>query len=171
MKCPKNNVPTIDGNIMNWNGFWQQFSVAVNNKNRLKDTKKLVYLIDTFKNEPVKHLSEGLTQDAEYYKDAIDCPGKCYEWQCIIHQDDIHTILDASLKDSHGKELCHLYYVANQRLCAFKLMKNESFASFITSILDTNLDQATMFGWQRHTQGYKRSNVKCEIVGAPQFTS
>ena len=58
------------------------------------------------------------------------------------------AILDAPfLKDGNSKELRCLHDVANQHHCALKLMKYETSASFVMSILELNLDQATI-KWQ-----------------------
>ena len=44
VKLPKIDVPTFNGNILNWWTFWEQFSVAVHNHDNFSDSEKLVYL-------------------------------------------------------------------------------------------------------------------------------
>ena len=41
---------------------------------------------------------------------------------------------------------------SKQHLPALTVMKYETFASLVTSILELKLDHTTMFEWQRHTQ-------------------
>ena len=38
------DVPTFDGNILNWNTFWEQFEVAIHSKTQLTKAEKLAYL-------------------------------------------------------------------------------------------------------------------------------
>ncbi len=45
VKLPKLDVPTYDGNILNWTTFWEQFTVAVHGHSSLSDTEKLAYLL------------------------------------------------------------------------------------------------------------------------------
>ena len=71
IKLPKINVPNFDGDVLNWNSFWQQFNVAIHSKAQLNDAEKLAYRRDVLKDGPARYIVEGLTQDASYYKEAI----------------------------------------------------------------------------------------------------
>lgn len=42
-RLPKLNLPTFDGNVLNWHQFWDQFSSTIDNKN-LPEVDKLSYL-------------------------------------------------------------------------------------------------------------------------------
>ena len=71
----------------------------------------------------------------------------------MIYRAHTHAILDApSLKDGNSKELRHLHDVAKQHLCALKVMKYDTFALLVTSMLELKLDHTTMFEWQWHMQ-------------------
>ena len=49
VKLPKLDVPTFDGNILNWRSFWEQFRVSVHDRSTLSDSEKLVYLQHSLK--------------------------------------------------------------------------------------------------------------------------
>ena len=105
------------------------------------------------KDGPARHVSESLTHDAKCYKEAIDSLQKCHDQLRVIHRAHTRAILHApSLKDANCKELRRLHDVAKQHLRALRVMKYETFASFVTSILDLNINHTTMFEWQWHTQ-------------------
>ena len=53
-----------------------------------------------------------------------------------------------------GKELRQLHDIANQHMWAIKAMGYSPW-TFVTSILETKLDQTTMFEWQKHSQDSK----------------
>ena len=44
VKLPKIDVSMFDGNILHWQTFWEQFSVAIHDHADISDIKKLVYL-------------------------------------------------------------------------------------------------------------------------------
>ena len=44
IKLPKIDVPTFDGNVMNWHSFWEQYQVLIHSKTQLADPEKLAYL-------------------------------------------------------------------------------------------------------------------------------
>ena len=95
IKLPKLNVPTFDGNILNWSTFWQQFDMAIHSKAQLKDAEKLAYFRDALRDGPARNVVEGLSQDADYYKEAIGClrrhydPGPAppyFKWSGWLHE-------------------------------------------------------------------------------------
>ena len=71
VKLPKLDVPTFDGNILNWRSFWEQFCVSVHDRSNLSDSEKLVYLQHLLKNGSVKTIIEELSRSGEYYAEAI----------------------------------------------------------------------------------------------------
>ena len=60
-----------------------------------------------------------------------------------------------SLNEGNGNEVRHLRDIVTQHLQALAAMKKETSESFIASMLELNLDQATMFEWQKHIQDSK----------------
>ena len=71
IKLPKLEVPTFDGNILNWKTFWEQFCVSVHSRTNLSDSEKLVYLQNALKGGSAKQVVEGLSRSGEYYAEAI----------------------------------------------------------------------------------------------------
>ena len=72
VKLPKLDVPSFDGNILNWKTFWDQFCIYVHNHTTLSDSEKLVYLQQSLRDDPTKHSIEGLSQSGECYSEAVD---------------------------------------------------------------------------------------------------
>ena len=153
VKLPKLDVPTFDGNILNWRSFWEQFRISVHDRSNLSDSEKLVYLQHSLKNGSAKSVIEGLSRSGEYYAEAIECLRSRYNRPRLIHQTHVRMILEAPpLKDGSGKELRHLHDTVQQHLRALKAMEYEPSGSFITSVLELKLDVNTMFEWQKHSQ-------------------
>ena len=126
--------------------------MAIHSKAQVEDIAKLAYLKDALKDGPARHAIESLTIDAKCYKEAIDCLQNCYDQPRVMHRAHTCAILDAhSLKDGNSKELRCLHDVTKQHLRALRVMKYETFASLVTSILELKVDHITIFKWQRHT--------------------
>ena len=110
VKLPKLDVPTFDGNILNWRSFWEQSCVSVHDRSNLLDAEELVYLQHSLKNGSAKNVIEGLSRSGEYYAEAIECLQSRYNRPRLIHQTHVRMILEVSaLKDGSGKELRHLH--------------------------------------------------------------
>ena len=91
--------------------------MAIHSKSQTNVAEKLAYLKDVLKDGPARHVIEGLAQDAEYYKEAIECLQRYYDQPCLIQQVHIHAIYDpSSLKIGNSKEVCHLHDVAAPHL-------------------------------------------------------
>ena len=106
VKLPKLEVPTFDGNIMNWTAFWERFDALIQSKKGANDAEKLTYLRQILKDGPARHVIGGLSQTAKIYDEAIKCLQECYDRPRLIHQAHVHDIIDGpSLKDGTGREL------------------------------------------------------------------
>ena len=150
VKLPKIDVPTFDGNILNWQTFWEQFSIAIHDRTNLSDTEKLVYLRHSLKDGTAKKVIEGLSQSGDQYDEAITCLKSRYDRPRLIHQTHVKKVVEITpLKEGSGKELRFLHDAAQQHLRALKAMGQEPSGSFITSLLELKLDQNTMFEWQK----------------------
>ena len=153
VRLPKLEVPTFDGDVLNWKNFWQQFQISVHDRSNLTNTEKLVYLQNSLKGGTARHTIEGLTKSGEHYDEAIECLKTRYDRPRIIHQIHVKRILDApNLKEGNGKELRALHDTVVQHLRALKTIGHETPSSFITSLLELKLDSTTMFEWQQHSQ-------------------
>ena len=86
VKLPKLDVPTFDGNILNWKCFWEQFCISVHDRTSPSDSEKLVYLQHALIDGSAKHVIEGLSCSGEHYTEAVKCLTLCYDCPSLIHQ-------------------------------------------------------------------------------------
>ena len=84
VKLPKLDVPSFDGNILNWKTFWDQFCISVHDCNNLSDAEKLVYLQQSLRNGPAKHAIEGLSRSGKCYLEVIECLKSRYDRPQLI---------------------------------------------------------------------------------------
>ena len=61
VKLQKLDVPTFDGNILNWKCFWEQFCISVHVRPYLSEAEKLVYIRYALKDRSAKQAIEGLS--------------------------------------------------------------------------------------------------------------
>ena len=66
VKLPKMDVPSFDGDILNWRSFWEQFAISVHDRTDLADAEKLVYLQQAIKDGSAKQ-AIGLSHSGEHY--------------------------------------------------------------------------------------------------------
>ena len=153
VKLPKLDVPSFDGNMLNWRTFWEQYQVAVHTRSNFTDSEKLAYLRHAVKAGTAKSVIEGLFRSREHYTEAIACLKSRYDKPRLIHQAHVRKIVEIpNMKDGSRKELRRLHDTALQHLRALRAMGHDPAGSFITSMLEMKLDVNTMFEWQKESQ-------------------
>ena len=76
----------------------------------------------------------------------------------------MRAIIDApSLRDGNERELPRLHDTANQHMRAVKAMDFSPW-TFVTSVLESKLDQTTTFEWKKHGQGSKEVPDHLELL-------
>ena len=152
-KLPKLEVPCFDGNVLNWQRFWEQFETAVHSRDGLTNAEKLVYLQQAIRSGSARTAIEGLSHSGDQYGEAISCLQQRYDRPRLLHRAHVRTIMDTPpLRDGTGKELRRLHDMLQQHLRALKTMKYEPDPSFITSLVELKLDEGTLFEWHKHSQ-------------------
>ena len=86
VKLPKIDVPMFDGDILHWQTFWEQFSVAIHDHADISDIEKLVYLHHSLKDGSAKSVTEGLSHSREQYAEAIESLKSRNSCPRLIHQ-------------------------------------------------------------------------------------
>ena len=150
VKLPKLDVPSFDGNILNWKSFWDQFCISVHDRTNLSHAEKLVYLQQSLRDGTAKRSIEGLSRSGECYLEAIECLKSRYNRPRLIHQTHVRMILEAPpLKSGNGRELRRLHDTVQQHIRALKAMDCEPSGPSVTEL---KLDTTTMFKWQKHSK-------------------
>ena len=73
-----------------------------------------------------------------------------------MHQKHVKSIMEVhAVKSGTGKELRQLHYIVIQHLHSLKNIKGDTFESFVSSWIETKLDQASKFAWQQLTSERK----------------
>lgn len=60
-QTPKIDIPTFDRELLQWQTFWEQFSIAVDKRSDISDTEKLVYLHHSLKDGSAKNIGRSFS--------------------------------------------------------------------------------------------------------------
>lgn len=156
VKLPRIEVPSFNGEMLEWQTFWEQFSIAIHDRKDISNTQKLVYLRQSLKDGTAKSSIEGLSSSGEQYDEAVASLKDRYNRPRVLHQSHVKQIYElTSLKSGSGKELRKFHDTAQQHLRALKAMGQEPSGPFVTSLLELKLDHTTLFEWQKASQDSK----------------
>ena len=150
IELPKINIPTFDGDTLNWVTFWEQFDLTIQSNKKLHDVQKLAYLRDAVEGGSSKHVIEGLSHSADSYTQAVECLQQRYDKPRFIHQSHVKAIVEApTVKSGNAKELRLLHDTVNQHVHSLRTIKGDTFEAFVSSSSEMKLDLATKFTWQQ----------------------
>ena len=165
VNLPRIEIPTFDGNILNWRLFWEQFQAAVHDKPQLEEVDKLTYLRDALKDGPARNVIKGLTQTAESYQEAVRCLKDRYDRPRLTHREHVRNILHApSLKAHNGRELRKLYDTCNQHIRAIKAFEAYDIDTFLTVVMELKLDEVTKLRWMEYSNDSKTTPPHSELL-------
>ena len=137
IKLLKIDMPTFDGDIMNWRRFWEQYEVSIHSRTHLTDTEKLAYLRQSLKNGPAQYVIEEPSGSGNDYAEGVECLQKCYDKPRLLHQAHVRAIIEApGPKEGNGKELLCLHDVCSQHLRALKAMGYDPSWPFTTLLVE-----------------------------------
>ena len=166
VNLPRIEVPTFDGNILNWRIFWEQFDSAIHSKPQLTNSDKLTYLRDALKSGPAKSVISGLTQTSASYDEAVKCLQCRYDRPRLMHQAHVRKIQEAySLKNGNGQELRRLHDHLQQHVRALRVSGEYDLDSYITATMELKLDDNTLLKWNEHSSKCERTPPIDEFLG------
>ena len=71
VQLPKLEIVKFDGDIINWQSFWDQFDSAIHSNDRISDVNKFAYL-QSYLSEDARNTISGLSPTSLNYREAID---------------------------------------------------------------------------------------------------
>jgi hypothetical protein len=147
-RLPKMQLPEFSGDPLAWQGFWDQFQVAIHSNTRISDIDKFNYLKGCLKGESLSGVS-GLTLNSENYQEAIEIlKGRFGNEQILIsaHMESLLRISKIASRDNI-KELRMLYNHVESCVRNLKSLKLDTsgYGSLLIPILKDRLpDEITM---------------------------
>ena len=165
VKLPKIDIPIFNGELLNWQSFWEQFCIAIHDRNDISLTDKLVYLRHSLTDGTAKSIIEGLSSSGDEYPKAIEALKNRFNCSRLLHHTHVKRIYEIpNVKEGSGRELRKLRDVSQQHLRALKAKSQEPSGPFIASLLELKLDQNTLFEWQKASQGSKDVTQYTELL-------
>ena len=118
-RIPKLDIPTFNGEILNWQKFWDQFAIVVHNQKNISNAERLLYLEQAVHGGPAAKAIEGLSRTGAQYEQAFEHLKIILTW-CFVNESEIFINLEPT-KNGSGREL-HWFHEA---------MGKEDYYSFI----------------------------------------
>ena len=149
-KLPTIDLPHFHGDILEWSTFWSKFVDAVDKKDHLSDTTKLIYLRQAIKDPEAQTMLHSPTETPETYKQTVLSLQKRYERTKKIHRGIVTQILQMPDAKQNSTELRRLVDKARSYVGSLKQTGHFSLETFLTSVFYTHLPYKLKVSWDLH---------------------
>ena len=151
-KLPDIALPTFYGNIMEWASFWTAFSAAIDKREDLSDTTKLIYLRQAIKDPECQTLLYSPNETPGMYKEVVAELQARFSRTKEIHRNLVQQILQMTAVKQTRIDLRRL--VDNCRATIFSLKRTGHYDldAFLTSVIYLLLPTRLQTSWEQHTK-------------------
>ena len=152
VQLPKLQLPTFDGNIMNWAHFWAQFRTAVDSNLDLTQEHKLAYLWDAIKDPSIKALLFSGAERDGLYSEVIKTLHQRFDKKRTIHSNYCQKLLELNSVKATKADL-HLFIdTVKTALAGLRHTTQDNLPSFLTSMFVPRIPKALQVEWEVHSK-------------------
>jgi len=150
-KLPKLSIPIFEGDILNWTGFYEIFSVNVDQNKQLTDIEKFSYLRSLVRGNAA-YVINGFSLSSENYKNALDLLNKRYgnrnkilkaHVRELLSIDAIKTTKNLVLRQFVDKVTVHVRALSSLGLA------DDAYGCFLLQIVLSRLPPFLKLAWAR----------------------
>uniref|UniRef100_A0ABD2WXB2 Peptidase aspartic putative domain-containing protein n=1 Tax=Trichogramma kaykai TaxID=54128 RepID=A0ABD2WXB2_9HYME len=150
VQLPKINLPTFDGNFLQWTSFKDQFSALVHKVDTLDNVRKFLYLKSCLTGEAADVLANYAPTN-EGYLSAYTSLKERYDNPRILSGACMRTLFEIdAVKNSNAADLKNLINAFKQAIRAMEGLKKpiDSWDEWFVFLLSDKLDKSTRLHWE-----------------------
>ena len=138
VKLPKLELPSFNGDITQWTGFWESFSSTIDKCDSLADIDKFKYLQQALKGNASETIA-GMPISNSNYKEAIELLQKRYGNKQILISKHVETLLALPTIES-SSDLRNLRYLYDKTEATVRSLRgvgvsDESYGTILTPVI------------------------------------
>ena len=155
-KLPTIEVPTFNGDVMNWATFWAAFQSAVGNRDTLSDTTKLIYLRKAIMDPETQTLLTSPQETPDMYQDVVKELQHRFDRTKEVHKNLVQRLLQLTLIKETRADIRKLMDTLRSTLASIKRTGSYCLETFLTSLVYLILPVKMQTLWQQHTKKQKK---------------
>ena len=152
---PTIDVPTFNGDIMEWNSFWAAFSSTVGDREDLSLTKKLIYLRKAIKDPDSQMLLHSASETPEMYLDVVKELQIRFNRTREIHRNLTQSLLQLPTAKQTKVDLRSLVDTVKRTIDSIKATGHYSIETFLTSLVYLSLPSRLQTQWEQNSKKEK----------------
>ncbi|XP_016665027.1 uncharacterized protein LOC107885848 [Acyrthosiphon pisum] len=153
-QLPIITLPTFDGDIQDWESFFDCFRAMIHDDGRFTPAQKFYYLRSSISG-PALDLIKSIPMTDANYEVAIERLKQRYDNRSLVIQSHIRSLLESPyVEQPTAKELQALHAHVSAHVAALRVLNQptEHWDAWLVTIIVSRLDAATSHGWQLRQQ-------------------
>ena len=172
-KLPQLELPSFDGDPLNWCVFWERFNSIIRKETGLSNTDRLAYLRAALKTKDGQVIMDAETGSGDDYDQLVANLKQRFDLKRYVHKNHLCLLMNNEISSYSFKEMLRTQMLWKKHLVG--LQKSGQFDSefLLTSIAELSMDEETQKEWALFTHEHKQvPNFKTflafldQVVGA-----
>ena len=154
-KLPTMDIPTFNGDIMQWCYFWTAFEAAVDSK-KMSKANKLSYLRKAVKDPSSQTLLFSPQEDSDFYDEVVAALKLRFDRTKEIHRNLVHSLVCLPATKNTRMDLRKRVDDIRHLLSSLKHTGHYDLPSVLTSLIYETLPGKLQTLWDQHNRSNKK---------------
>ena len=149
---PRIDVPTFNGEIMQWSTFWASFQSTIGDRKELTNTQRLHYLRKAVTDPDIQLLLHSPTETPDMYLEVVQELKSRFNKTREIHRHLTKALISTASPKQTRIELRRLADTVKRTIDSLKSTKYYDLDSFLSSMIYLILPSRLQILWDQHTK-------------------
>ena len=152
---PTIDVPTFNGDIMQWASFWAAFKSTIHDREDLSNTKKLIYLRKAVKDPDTQLLLHSPSESPDMYLEVVKELHLRFNRTREIHRNLAQSLLNLPTAKQTRVDLRRLVDMVKRTIDSLKATGHYDIDTFLTSLVYLTLPPRLQTLWEQNSKKEK----------------
>ena len=162
-KLPTMDIPTFNGDIMQWCYFWTAFEAAVDSK-KMSKANKLSYLRKAVRDPGSQTLLFSPQEDSDFYDEVVAALKLRFDRTKEIHRNLVHSLVSLPATKNSRMDLRKRVDDIRHLLSSLKHTGHYDLPSVLTSLIYETLPGKLQTLWDQHNRSNKKVSPVQELL-------
>ena len=163
-KIPIIEVPTFDGDIMQWSSFWTSWETVIGKRDTLSDAAKLSYLKKAITDPDCQTLLTDPRETEDCYQEVVKELHERFDRNKEVHRTLVQRLLQLTHIKETRADIRRLMDTLKSTCSSLKRTGSYCIETFLTSLVYWLLPTKLQTLWEQHTKKTKKVTPLPELI-------
>ena len=155
-KLPQLELPSFDGDPLNWCVFWERFNFIIRKETGLSNTDRLAYLRSALKTKDGQDIMDGETDSGDDYDELVVNLKQRFDLKRYVHKNHLCLLMNNKISSYSFEEMLRTQMLWKKHLVGLQMSTQFDSEFLLTSIAELSMDEETQKEWALYTHEHKQ---------------